>query len=200
MGLFDKAKKGLSDALGSKVTDALEQATGIDLDGDGQHGVDPVFGTPQQSTSVPGQQDSGGGVFGRQTATSPYQQVAPAYTPSMQGVRNPEYFVKTQTTDKPYFSNIIHRYFSAYEIREDVPVSEFGGTGSPYEFALYHNGECAGVIKLAQKNSPKTNAYKQAREAAEAAGVPFINFYDYMPNVQEFVVERITRLAKPINS
>ncbi len=62
MGLFDRAiKKGLGDALGgalgSKVTDAIEQATGFDLNNDGQTArTDSAFGSASQPVPVPGQQ------------------------------------------------------------------------------------------------------------------------------------------------
>lgn len=204
MGLFDKVvKKGLSDALGgalgdkvAQATDALEQATGLDLDGDGRQGGS-VFGSPTQSSAVPGQQEAYQ-QSGQQSSFTPQQATQQVGQTAFSGSgQNPAYLIKTQVTDKAYFSDVIHRNFSAYDIREDVPVAEFGGEGSPYDFALYQNGACVGVIKLLYSKTAKIKAYQGAKAAAEAAGVPFINFYVHMPNVEGFVVERITRLIKP---
>ncbi len=185
VGLFDNVvKKGLGGALGGalggKVTEALEQATGMDLNGDGQSGsAGSVFGSQQQGTTVPGQQQAY------------QQQAAPAqYTQQGQYAQ--------QVTDKAYFRTIIKEVFSGYIVREDMPVSELGGEGRPYDFALIAGGECAGVVMLVEHNRDNNRAYKGARAAAQAAGVPFINFYTHMTNERGFVINRIKRLAKPL--
>ena len=175
MGLFDNMiKKGLGNALGGalgdKVTEALEQATGLDLNADGQQGGRNPFGSVQESTFNPSQQAA---------------QTSYAAAPVM------------QETDKPYFRAIINENFSNYTIREDVPVAELGGDGRAYDFALVSGGQCCGVIMLVEHNRDNNRAYKGAREAAQAAGVPFINFYTHMPNERDFVINRIRRLARP---
>ncbi len=185
MGLFDKAfSKGLGDALGgalgSKVTDAmdaLEQATGLDFNGDGkQRGAGDVFGSMHEGSAVPGQQE--------------VQQQALQQTDSN--------WSAGQITDKHYFEEILSSSFGNYVVHEDVPVSTFGGEGKPYNFALYQGDTCAGVIMLVEHNRDNNRAYKGAKAAAQNAGVPFINFYTHMPNERSFVVSRITRLAQPL--
>jgi hypothetical protein len=103
----------------------------------------------------------------------------------------------TQVTDKSYFRAIIRECFSNYVVREDVPVSEFGGEGKPYDFALFSHGECSGVVMLVAHNRDNNRAYKGARAAAGANGVPFINFYTHMTIERGYVINRIGRLAKP---
>ena len=182
MGLFDKVvKKGLGDALGGalggKLTDAIEQSTGLDIDGDGQKGgSNSVFGSNQQATTVPGQDQA----YSQQVTQEQYVQS------------------QAQVTEKPYFREIINEMFSGYTIREDVPVAELGGEGRAYDFALLNGTNFAGVIMLVEHNRDNNRAYKGAREAAEAAGVPFINFYTHMPNERDYVIERIKRLARPL--
>ena len=180
MGFLDRMiKQGLSDAIGGaiggKVTEAMEKATGIDLDNDGQAGrVSSPYGSPTQTYPAPGQQK----------AYAP-----PASAPASAPV--------TQATDKAYFRAIIQDCFSNYIIREDVPVSELGGEGKPYDFALFNHGECCGVVTLVAHNRDNNRYYKGAKAAAAANGVPFINFYTHMPNERGFVINRIKRLVKP---
>ena len=172
MGFLDKAiKKGLGDvvggAIGDKVAQAIEQATGLDVDKSSHSGS--AAGSSYQSTTVSGQQSS--------------QYSAP--TPM------------AQATDKPYFRAIIQECFNNYIIREDVPVSELGGEGRPYDFFLINHGECCGVVMLVAHNRDNNRAYNGAKAAAKASGVPFINFYTHMPNERGFVINRIKRLALP---
>ena len=173
MGIFDKAiRKGLGDALGNKFVQAVEQATGIDLDDDGQVGKPKSpYGSTAQAYPAPGQQQAS---YAAPTSAS-----------------------TIQVTEKPYFRAIIQEHFSNYIIREDVPVSELGGTGKPYDFALINHGECCGVVMLVAHNRDNNRAYNGAKAAAKASGVPFINFYTHMPNEYNFVINRIRRLAKP---
>ena len=177
MGFLDKAiKKGIGDAIGgaigNKVVQAVEQATGVDFDKNGQAGsTGSAYGTAAQPAAVSGQQET-------------YQaSSASIYT--------------TPATEKPYFRTIIQECFGNYVIREDVPVSEFGGQGRPYDFALFSGGECCAVVMLVAHNRDNNRAYKGAKAAAGANGVPFINFYTHMPNERGFVINRIKRLAKP---
>ena len=172
MGLFDKVvKQGLGGALGSKVTEAIEQATGVDINKDGQVGAQSAFGSTAQAVLAPGQQ----AVY----------QAAPVGRPV------------NQITDKAYFRAIISECFREYIVREDVPVEELGGQGKPYDFMLITNGNCAGVVMLVEHNRDNNRFYKGARYAAQAAGVPFINFYTHMYNERGYVINRIKRLAKP---
>ena len=178
MGLFDKAKKSLGDALSSnlsnKVVKAVEKATGLDLDQDGQAGSQATQpGFSRQPVPAPGQQEA--------------YRSAPAYSPPP----------VQQVTEKPYFRAILQDCFYNYIIREDVPVAELGGTGKPYDFALFSGGECCGVVVLVAHNRDNNRAYLGGKAAAIASGVPFINFYTHMPNERGFVINRIRRLAKP---
>jgi len=172
VGLFDKVvKQGLGNALGSKVTDAIEQATGIDINQDGRIGAQSAYGSTAGAVPAPGQQAA--------------YQAAPAGIPV------------NQITDKAYFRAIISECFSEYIVREDVPVEELGGQGKPFDFMLIANGDCAGVVMLVEHNRDNNRLYKGARYAAQAAGVPFINCYTHMLNERGYVINRIKRLAKP---
>ncbi|MDR1564843.1 MAG: hypothetical protein LBS74_07800 [Oscillospiraceae bacterium] len=94
-----------------------------------------------------------------------------------------------------YFKELLHANFSpAYVIRENVSPSELGGSGRPYDFVLLKEGRIVGVIPLAEHNRTNNAAWKNARESAENAGIPFINFHLHMPNTKAFVIDRINRL------
>ena len=95
--------------------------------------------------------------------------------------------------DKPFFADILASEFSEYEVKENVPVSELGGEGKPYEFGLYKNGKLVAVIPLVEHNRVNNKAYKDSKEAAAKANVPFINFHLHMPNERDFVIYRINR-------
>ncbi|MDR0849153.1 MAG: hypothetical protein LBN10_08995 [Propionibacteriaceae bacterium] len=94
-----------------------------------------------------------------------------------------------------FFATVLAEDFPQYQVRENVPVSEFGGDGKPYDFVLSLGGKTVGVISLVQHNRDRNKAYRNSRAAAQAAGVPFINFYLHMPNEREFVKYRISHNA-----
>jgi hypothetical protein len=99
--------------------------------------------------------------------------------------------------DAAFFADVLASEFGQYVVRTNVPVSDLGGTGRPYDFGLFAHGECCGVVVLVEHNRDRNRAYLGSKEAAAAEGVPFINFYLHMPNERAFVVDRIRRLAKP---
>jgi len=93
-----------------------------------------------------------------------------------------------------YFREVISGAFPQYQLLEGVSPAQLGGTGRPYDFALVSGGAIVAVIPLAEHNRTNNMAWKNARAAAESAGVPFINFHLHMPNKRDFVVGRINRL------
>ena len=44
---------------------------------------------------------------------------------------------------------------------------------------------------LTPHNRDNNLAFRNAKQACQAAGVPFINFYSHLPNEREYVVTRI---------
>jgi hypothetical protein len=89
------------------------------------------------------------------------------------------------------FRKMLAAEFPGLAVREQVPVSEFGGEGKPYDFALYRDGRAVAVIMLTPRNRDNNRAFKGAKEAAGTAGVAFINFYLHMPNERSYVAQRI---------
>ena len=95
--------------------------------------------------------------------------------------------------NKAYFAEILASEFGEYQVRRDVPLSEFGGEGRPYDFGLFKDGKLAAVIVLVGKNGVRNHPYWNSEKLAASMSVPFINFYTHMPNERNFVIDRIKR-------
>ena len=96
----------------------------------------------------------------------------------------------------PYFASILAQNFAQYEIHRDVSPADLG-TLAPgaacrnLDFCLYQNGRLCGAVMLTPHNRDNNLAFRNAKQACQAAGVPFINFYSHLPNEREYVVTRI---------
>ena len=99
-----------------------------------------------------------------------------------------------QTNVKAYFAEILASKFSQYQVRENVPLSEFGAEGRPYDFGLYQNGQLVGVVVLVGHNKVRNHPYWNSEKKAKELNIPFINFYTHMTNERGFVINRINRL------
>ena len=167
MGLFDRVvRKAVSGAVGGAVNDALEKATGLDLNQDGVAGNSTdAFGAPQQQAPAQDQQS--------------YTQ-EPLAAPAT-----------AQRKDHAYFCNLLKENFAEYQLAEFVPVSHFGGDGKPYDFVLSRNNTSALAIMLSEHNRTNNRAFKGAKDFSEAAGVPFLNFFLHMANYDDYVIGRI---------
>ncbi|MEA4911179.1 MAG: hypothetical protein VB092_01010 [Oscillospiraceae bacterium] len=148
------------------LKDKLEQATGVDLDA----AVEKLVETAKQETP--------------QSAAETETPTAAAETPAALKAR---------------FASILSEEFSAYEVKTDVAPAQLGAAAAParaYDFALYKGGRAAGVILLTPHNRDRNAAFKNARAAAQKAGVPFINFYEHYPNERSYIVTRIKSFLK----
>jgi hypothetical protein len=166
MGLLDSLFKKGADALVGKAAEALENATGMDLDGSNNAGRQGGYNAQYPAQSAP------------------IAQAAPTA------------YGGEPLKDRAFFAGVLAQKFPEYEVREYVPTAELGGTGRDYDFGLYKAGQPAGMVMLVEHNRDNNAAYKNARSTAQAAGVPFINFYLHMPNEQGFIINRIRRLAR----
>ena len=111
-----------------------------------------------------------------------------------------------------YFREILASDFPEYELKEEVPVTDFVGDacdsfqlyskrpnqaykaewGRPYDFVLYKNGVAEAIVMIGRKGSHSENVkYLISRMYAKKVGLPYINFYTNYPNEKEYVVERI---------
>jgi hypothetical protein len=97
------------------------------------------------------------------------------------------------TEPKVYFAEILSSEFSQYEVRENVPLSEFGGEGRAFDFALFEGGQIVAVVIMAKKNRVRNHHFWNSEKKAKELGVPFINFYTHMENEKDYVINRINR-------
>jgi hypothetical protein len=101
--------------------------------------------------------------------------------------------------DKNYFREILNSEFSRYTVKENVPVSEIGGEGRNYDFGLYENGILKGFVVLVEHNRTNNKAYKDSKQYAQNAKIPFINFHLHMPNKRDFVIYRVNNQLRITN-
>ena len=115
------------------------------------------------------------GLFGGSTrSTSSYE------VDTDQGLRNIEQAVAT--------------IFEGYEIKHNVPVKTFGDYDSVYKFAhvVYDiDGRVKLAVLLVRRNGKKNRNFYNAKQACDDNGIPFVFFYDYMPNEAAYVDNRI---------
>ena len=97
---------------------------------------------------------------------------------------------------RAYFAEILASAFSQYQVRENIPLSEFGAEGRPFDFGLYQNGTLVSVVVLAEHNRTRNHPYWNSQKKAQELNIPFINFYTHMPNERGFVINRIKRLMQ----
>lgn len=111
-----------------------------------------------------------------------------------------------------YFRDILTGEFSEYQLKEQVPVTEFVGDacdsfqlyrtrpnqaykaewGHPYDFVMYKDGVAAAVVMIGCKGSHSENVkFLISRMYAKKVGLPYIHFYTNYPNEKEYVIERI---------
>jgi hypothetical protein len=176
MGLFDKAlKKAVGSVLNDAVSGALkgdlgqklENATGLDLNGDGVKGADP-FRAPQASQAPPAQ--------------------TPGYNPSSPLAGSSD----NQPKNCDYFVNLIGQNFPQFTIQtREYPAPFARPTSQPYDLTLYQDGRAVAAIILTKGNRYRSQAFKDAKADSEAAGVPFMNFFLRLPNRPDYVVDRI---------
>lgn len=127
-------------------------------------------------------------------------------------------FVHSERTDEEcvaYFREILATEFSQYEVRENVPVQSLVGDaadefklydgrplqaykaewGQPYTFVLFQNGLVYGVVMLGRGHTHDNKVtYLISRMYAKKMNVPYINFYNHMPNERGYVVNRIREM------
>jgi hypothetical protein len=92
---------------------------------------------------------------------------------------------------------LLATWFPGISIRDNVWPSEFGGQGKlPFTMVLYRMDAPVAVVQMTKKGEYGTLRFKDAKATAEAAGIPFINFFDWYPNEQQYVERRIRLLMK----
>ncbi|MCL1866352.1 MAG: hypothetical protein FWF82_02965 [Oscillospiraceae bacterium] len=94
---------------------------------------------------------------------------------------------------RPYMAEILSSEFSQYEVRENIPLSEFGKEGRAYDFGLYQNGEAKAFIVLSEHNRTRNHPYWNSEKNAKEMNVPFINFFTHMANEKSYVIGRIKK-------
>jgi len=148
----------------------------------------------------------------RKTTATP--QPKPAPQPTATPHYEDEEIVRTDAEWVAYFREILATEFAAYNVRENVPVTDVAGFandefqlyktrprqaykaewGKNYTFLIEQASNPKGVVMLGNGNSHNSNVkYLIARMYAKKSGIPYINFYTQMPNKRDYVIERIRK-------
>ena len=152
-----------------------------------------------------------------ETAAKQTTQTTSQPKPTPQPAATPHYEEEIYCTDSEwmaYFREILATEFAAYNVRENVAVTDVAGFandefqlyktrprqaykaewGQPYTFVLEQLGSVKGVVMLGKGHSHDSNVkYLIARMYAKKAGIPYINFYTQMPNERDYVIGRIRK-------
>jgi len=97
---------------------------------------------------------------------------------------------------KTHFDNIFATEFSEYQVQEQLPVERvnpaFAGKGGwPYPYALFSGSRLVALIMITPQGKYHTKGFFSAQQAAQGAGVTFINFNAHYPHEYAYVVDRI---------
>jgi len=92
---------------------------------------------------------------------------------------------------RSFVADILRSEFGQYQLRENIPLSEFGREGRPYDFALYQNGQIKAFIVLPDKNKTRNHPYWNSEKLANELNIPFIHFYTHRTNNRDAVKYRI---------
>ncbi len=89
---------------------------------------------------------------------------------------------------------VIANEYSTYELKKNVPASEmFAEPGAvDYSYGIYKNGApVAYITVIADRNEYKLKRFRDAKAAAEARGIPHMNFFAHLPNETSYISERL---------
>jgi hypothetical protein len=96
------------------------------------------------------------------------------------------------TKNHGYFAALLAEQFSEYTVTEFESPASFAMPGSkPYNFLLYQAGKPVAAIMLTEGNRYQNQPFRDAKASAEAAGIPFINFFLRLPNERDYIINRI---------
>ncbi|MCL1914112.1 MAG: hypothetical protein FWG10_09625 [Eubacteriaceae bacterium] len=93
------------------------------------------------------------------------------------------------------FDKILHDEFSYLDVAKNVEAERIAFVAATpckaYSYVVSDNGRIVAVIMLTKRNRDHNAAFLNARSAAQAANLPFLNFYSYYPNERDYIISRI---------
>ena len=97
---------------------------------------------------------------------------------------------------------VIASEYVGYELRRNVPSAEMHATDNAvdYTYGLYNNGYPVLFINvIVNRNNYSLLRFRRAKEAAEANGVPHLNFFSHLPNEVSYISNRLYKTLNKIN-
>lgn len=98
---------------------------------------------------------------------------------------------------KDRIRKVLSENYASYEVRENVPPQELGGTDEMrnYDFVLYSNGQVRlTILVLYGRSDYKRYAVRLSHEQSRKAGAECINVMDYLPSTSAYINERIGKM------
>lgn len=96
------------------------------------------------------------------------------------------------------FFAFVDKHFEGYEMRKNAPVKYINPDYEDedeevrlYDRIIYTDGLPVAVM-YTPHNRDHNRAFINAKEACEKEEIPFLNFYEHMPNEEEYVADRIS--------
>ena len=175
MGLFKDLLKGVAGELISKV----QEAANVNI--------------PKPSSTSSNPHSGGRGAFVSTDDEAPIRSDAEslAYFETILSTSFPQYSVQKNGPVTTLAGNVIDS-FQLYKTR---PTQSYKAEwGKPYTFVLSEGGVPKGIVMLGSGHSHCANVkYLISRMYAKKLGLPYINFYNQMPNERSYVVSRIRK-------
>lgn len=94
------------------------------------------------------------------------------------------------------FFAFVDKHFEGYEMRKNAPVKYINldyedEEVRPYDRIIYTDGLPVAVM-YTPHNRDHNRAFINAKEACEKEEIMFLNFYEHLPNEEEYVADRIS--------
>lgn len=210
-GIFDKAikngvKRGVGNAFGNAVAGAVSSAINGAVNGNAQRTASGIFGA-QQTAAAPanpafcpscGNRITGGPKFCPSCGTPLARAAAPAQTSASSAAVTGS---SPRVDMRSGLEALLQSELPGHTVRRGITADGLGwlpaGTRCvPYDYCIFGAGGMKGVITVTDHNRDNNTAFRNAKRAAQVAGVPFINFYTHMPNERDYVVNRIKTMLK----
>jgi len=176
MGLLDILKNETLNTLVDKLEETIENRTGepVDLNGSDAPAPAPASGGWQSAEAT--------------SAGAPAAPRRPAA--NLQLINAPVNPAASQQFDRLLAAN-----FSDYEIRQQADAASLGLASAapcrPYSYVLLRDNRPVLAILLTPHNKTNNASFKNALDAARQAGLPCLNFFDFMANADDYVLQRL---------
>ena len=96
-----------------------------------------------------------------------------------------------------FYSRLDNAFRINYNVVENYPASNIDESSEyTFDFCLKDGDKVVCCILLLRHNENKTARYQSLSELCESKDIPFVHFYDYYLNKEEYIKERVGNRIK----